>query len=311
MNGVNPNPSARLRAAGRSASLSAVYWLTTVALALPIGIGFFVYHALVEQQGLREIPLHLEDTLLYLQAIAVGLGLAGAFVWVAVFLRWIDRQGGFTDLRLTWKADTGRRLGIGVLGALLLGGLVLAIAFASGQLRVAGYHWQTEAGADTWIDLVGYFLILLGTILGEELVFRGYVRWTLERAFHPGVSILGSALAFAVMRAFVAHATILSVLSSLLAGILLCLLVAWAGSLWASVAARLAWALLVGCVFSLPLAASRIEGLVRTIAMPGFALGHRFGPEGSALVLVLLSATLLLLWLLRGRPSFDALEGLG
>lgn len=311
MGGANPDLGARLRAVGRAAWLVLAYAMTAVAIAIPVGVGFFLYHAVIQQRELREIPLHMEDTLLYLQAIAAGLGLAGAFAWVGAFLRWIDRQGRFSDLRLTWHAGTGRRLAVGVLGGLLLGVIVLAGGIVTGTLRLSGYHWQTEPGADTLIDLLGYFAILLATILGEELVFRGYVRWTLARAFKPGVAALGSSFAFAVMRAFSPHADVLSFLNSVLVGILLCLLVAWAGSLWASIAARLTWALLVGYAFSLPLASSPIEGLVNSLALPGLALGRRFGPEGGALLLVLLSATLLLLWLTRGRPSIDALKRLG
>ena len=311
VNGGTPNSTGRLRAVGRALSLCAAYATTTIAVSLPIGVGFFVYHAVFEAQEPREIPLHMEDALLYLQVIAAVLGMAAAFAWVGAFLRWIDRQGRLADLRLTWKPGAGRRLGIGIVAAALLAGLVLGGAYLTGQLRAAGFHWQAEGGTDTLVDLVGYSLILLATILGEELVFRGYARWTLQRAFKPGYAVLGSALAFALMRAFAPHATLLAFLNSLLAGILLSLLAAWAGSLWATIAARLTWALLVGYVFSLPLAASPIEGLVATLVHPGFAMDARFGPEGSALLLCLLAVILLVLWVARGRPSLDALERLG
>lgn len=311
LSGANSNLNAKLLAVGRALGLSAAYAMTAIAITLPVGVGFFLYHAVVERQGPREIPLHLEDALLYLQVIAAVLGMAGAFAWVTAFLRRIDRQGRLPDLRLTWKPGTGRRLGIAILVAALLAGLVLAVGFLMGQLRASGFHWQAEGGGDTLIDLVGYVSILLVTILGEELVFRGYVRWTLQRAFKPGYALLGSALAFALMRAFAPYATLLATLNALLAGILLGLLAAWAGSLWATIAARLTWALLVGYVFSLPLAASPIEGLVTTVVRPGFATGARFGPEGGALLLCLLTATLLVVWLARGRPSPDALERLG
>ncbi len=309
--GGTPNSTGRLRAVGRAIWLCAAYATTTIAVSLPIGVGFFVYHAVFEAQEPREIPLHMEDALLYLQVIAAVLGMAAAFAWVGAFLRWIDRQGRLADLRLTWKSGAGRGLGIGIVAAAVLAGLVLGGAYLTGQLRVAGFHWQAEGGADTLVDLVGYSLILLATILGEELVFRGYARWNSAASLQTRLRRprLCSRLRPNARLCPLCHPVGLPQLAARRhpvepsRGV--------GGKPWAAIAARLTWALLVGYIFSLPLAASPIEGLVTTLVHPGFAMDARFGPEGSALLLVLLVVSLLVLWMARGRPSPDALEQLG
>lgn len=278
----------RFAALTRAAALGIGFTATLTALALPIGVGYLAYQRWIGGHSLQEASLHLEDTLLLLQAVAAILAMAGAFVWVRFFLVRIDRQG---DLRrLGWmRIPRGwAGLGLGALGGGLLAGIPVAVALVAGQLSFGTSHGSLEGGRDVIVDALGSLVVLASLVVGEELVFRGYMPWTMRRAWREELAILLPALLFAGYRVVLAPASWAVFLNALAAGVLLGLLARLTGSLHVSVGARLGWAIVVGVVLSLPVGGAPVEGILHSLPTPGLALDKAFGPEGSWLLLPLL-----------------------
>jgi hypothetical protein len=106
------------------------------------------------------------------------LGLLAAFAWVRFMQRRVDRGG---DLRALGLASVPRgwvRFALGVAGGAVLAGVLVALAFAGGDLQLGPSHWRVEGGGDVAIDLIGALIVLVCALVGEELIFRGYLTWT-------------------------------------------------------------------------------------------------------------------------------------
>lgn len=282
-------PSARLVAVARAAGLGLAYAASLTALALPVGVGYFAYQRWIGGQSLQEASLHLEDALLLLQAVAAALGMLAAFVWVRFLLRNVDREGDLRALGMASRPRGWARFALGAAGGAAVAGISIALAFALGDLRLGPSHWQVEGGADVAVDLIGALVAILCSVIGEELVFRGYMTWTLRRAWPAGAAVVWSAILFAGYRALMAPSSTLVLLNTLAAGVVLAGLFRLTGSLHVSIGARLGWAAVIGLVFSLPVAGSPVEGVLYSLPTAGLALGRAFGPEGSWILLALLA----------------------
>jgi membrane protease YdiL (CAAX protease family) len=303
---VQPVASAKNGAMARAVGLGLAFAATVTSLALPIGVGYIVYQRWIAGHSLQEASLHLEDALLLLQAVASLLVLAAAFAWVAIFQRRLDRQGDFRALGFGRAPRNWLMLGAGVLGGVLSAAVPIGLALASGELAFGASHAALEGAGDVVLDALGSAVILAGLIVAEELVFRGYMMWTLDRAGWPVVpSILIPALLFSLYRLVLAPASWAAYLNVLAAGILLGLLTRRTRSLPVAIGARLGWALSIGMLFSMPVGGSPVEGILTSVPVPGLALDRAFGPEGSWLLLLLLVVGIVTAWVSqRGtRPS--------
>jgi membrane protease YdiL (CAAX protease family) len=303
---VPPVSSARTGSLLRALALGALFAATVVALALPIGFGYIAYQRWIAGHSLQEATLHLEDALLLLQAIASLLALGAALAWIAFFQRRIDRQGDLRAIGFGRVAGGGLMLGAGALAGLLLAAIPIGLGLAAGQLTIGASHAAAEGIGDVFLDAFGAAVIAVGLIIAEELVFRGYVPWTLDRGGWPAAaSILVPAFFFALYRLILAPASWAVFLNALAASIVLGLLTRRVRSLNVAIAARLAWALVIGVVFSLPMGGSPVEGIVHTIPSPGLVLDGLAGPEGSWLLLPVFLLAIGLAWFLQrqARPG--------
>jgi membrane protease YdiL (CAAX protease family) len=282
-------PSSRLPALVRAIALGVAFTATLTALAVPIGVAYLAYQRWIGGHSLQEASLHLEDALLLLQAVTAVLAMAGAFVWVRFFQSRIDRQGDLRGLGWTRIPRGWASLGLGALGGALLAGVPVGLALAAGELTFGTSHWALEGGTDVIADALGSLVVIASLVVGEELVFRGYMPWTMRRGgWSEGLTTLLPALLFALYRSVLAPASLAVFLNALAAGALLGLLARLTGSLHVSIGARLGWALVVGVVLSLPVGGAPVEGILHSLPTPGLALDKAFGPEGSWLLLMLL-----------------------
>jgi len=284
----SPHPVSRLAAVARAAGLALAYAATVTALALPVGVGYFAYQRWIGGRTLQETSLHLEDALLLLQAVAGVLGVLAALAWVRFLQRRVDRDGDLRALGLTAIPRGWARFGLGVAGGAVTAGILVALAFAAGDLQLGPSHWLGEGAADVVIDLLGALIAILCAVVGEELVFRGYVQWILRRAWPAWAAVLGSAVLFVGFRALLVSPSIPWLLNALAAGLLLAGLVRLTGSLHVSLGARMGWASVIGLVYSLPVGGSAVEGALSTLRSPGPAMDQSLGPEASWILLPLL-----------------------
>jgi membrane protease YdiL (CAAX protease family) len=297
----------RWAALARALGVTVAYWLFYFSVGLPVGLGFFVFARRFLYYGLRDVTSHMEDMLLYLHAIAMLLVLLGVVVVIVVMLRGFDRSGTFSDLgfkvgKTTWLAVTIS------IGAAV--GLVVLIFLVS---RIAGFASliNTPPGERLWRDIfndfIGYLLLLAATAVTEELIFRGYVRFTLEKVFSAKLVLLVSALLFGLSRLVMVSSGLLGLVSAIFAGLILGMLYLVTGSLWVPIAAHFAWIFTESYIFSFPSHGIVPEGLLRLKYFPGLLLDGSYGPQAGLLALGIFVVVAVCLWLFaRKRLQGDA-----
>ena len=284
-----------------------LFLLATLALALPVGIGYFAFRAL---QGieLREITLHLEDALLYLNAFVAAGQFLIALALSVTWMRLLDRHGSLAELGLQWP---GRSAPLSLLLGMGMAVLAAGLAAALGRFGVTGWAWEAESLADVLlVDLPGFAPLLLFMVLTDELVFRGYIRW--EFADMERIAPIASAVLYGVYRVVTWRLwsdtgvqdvqTLMMVgLNGVAAG--LALVWAWQSgkSLWTPFGLHLGWVLATGLLFSLPVGGKTVEGLLLTRISDGLLTGGMAGPESGAIGLAIWLAIGGLLWALERR----------
>jgi len=296
--GTGSLPRDALGALVRATGFAIACGLAVLAVGLPVGLGFFLFARGILGDDLREIGLHMEDSILFLHAAAMLLYLIAVLVFCWVALRLFERGARVRDLGLTWRAGNRRLLAAASLASGLLVLAALGIARWSGALTVEGTAVAAEGWGDLLLDLVGNMLLLLGLVLAEEIAFRGYIRTTLSRALSPRAAVLIAAVLYAVYRAALGAPSLLSLVNALLAGTILGALALSSGTLWVPVIARWVWVLIQGAIFSLPVSGEVMEGVFVTHLVPGPWLAGAAGVEAGLLWLVTLSAGLVFTWIM-------------
>jgi len=288
-------------ALARALGVQITYWIVYFSVGLPVGVGFFIFARGFMDDELREVPTHMEDTLLFLSAIAWLLILVTMLVVVAIMLRWFDRRGSFTEIGFRSGKGTGRRVILSITAAIVLVILIFLVARAAGVVRIVEAAWEERLWSDIFTDLLGYFINLAAIAITSELVFRGYIRFTLSQTFSTQAALVISALLFALSQVVMASSGWLGALNALLAGLILGMLVVLTGSLWVPIAAHFAWIFMESFVFSFPTFGVAPEGLLRMNIVPGLLLDGVYGPQGGMLVLVAFLIVFVGLWLYAGK----------
>ena len=296
-------------AAWRSLLYLAAFLLATLALALPVGLGYFAFRFL-QGDELEEITLHLEDALLYLNTL-MGVGqFLVALALTAAWIRLLDRRGSLAELGLRWP---GRSPLLALLLGMGMAALTVAVAAAVGGFTVMGWAWEKESLADVLlVDLIGFTPLLLFMVLTDELIFRGYIRWAFTDA--ERIAPLASAVLYGLYRVVAwrlmsdtgaqdAGTLAMVGLSTIVSG--LALVWAWrlSKSLWVPIGLHLGWALVTGLVFSLPVGGKSVEGLLIVRATGGLVTGGVAGPEAGIIGLVIWLVAWGLFWALERRSS--------
>jgi len=289
-------------AAWRSLLYLALFLLATLALALPVGLGYFAFRFL-QGDELEEITLHLEDALLYLNTL-MGVGqFLVALALTSTWMRLLDRRGSLAELGLRWP---GRSPLLALLLGMGMAALAVALAAAVGGFVVTGWAWEKESLADVLlVDLAGFAPLLLFMVMTDELIFRGYIRWAFADA--ERIALLASAVLYGLYRVIAwrllsdtgaqgAGTLAMVGLSTIVSG--LALVWAWrlSKSLWAPIGLHLGWALVTGLVFSQPVGGKTVEGLLLVRATGGLVTGGVAGPEAGLIGIVIWLAVGGLLW---------------
>ncbi len=285
-----------LSALARATGFALACGLAVLSVGLPVGLGFFLFERGILGEGLREIGLHMEDSILFLHAAAMLLYLIAVFIFSAVALRLFERGTRLRDVGLWWRTGGGRVLAWASVGGGLLLLAALGIASWRGVFAVTGSALAAEGWGDLLLDLGGNLLLLLGLVLAEEIAFRGYIRTTLARALNPRATVLIAAVLYAVYRTALGPPTVLGAVNALLAGLILGALALSSGTLWVPIAVRLVWVIIQGAIFSLPVSGEVMEGIFITHLAPSPWLGGSAGAEASLLWFVALGVGLILTW---------------
>ena len=192
---------------------------------------------------------------------------------------------------LAWNAASARHLLIG-----FGGGAGSALIVLGGPLLVGAAEMKPSADPSSWASLGFVSFILLFGAVGEEMLFRGYGFQVLVRLAGPYATILPTSALFALAHYGNPNSTRLSMVNTLLWGVILGCAVLRSGDLWLPIGIHFGWN------WVLPLFGVNLSGF--TMKTSGYAMhwkigelwsGGEYGPEAgllSLLVLVLLFAYL-------------------
>jgi CAAX protease family protein len=227
-------------------------------------------------------PLHIHLTLF------PWVLLASVVLGHAITFRLVDRRG-WRSVRLDRSAIQLRAM----LVAAALG--IVAVAFATIPLLAVGWLRVVPGPAGSSIGL-GLTLLwfLAPAALWEELVFRGYGFSLLAEWWGTPTALGVTSLVFGLVHLQNEGATVGSVLVVFIAGLFLGAVLVVLRSLWAAVAAHLAWnwalaGALHSAVSGIPFATPDYRVID---AGPDWATGGVWGPEGGVpAALSLLSVT--------------------
>lgn len=254
----------------RSGWKLAVYFLFFLIIWIATGVALTTLTA-------KSSGLLLADQLflLALNQAALFVPAVGA-LWLTV--KFVDHRPLRTfgiGLFPRWRIDVWIGLGIaaGMLGALIAG------CYALGYVSM---HW-TGGQVPIW-TLLATFAILLLAAANEELVFRGFPLQVLIEGTGEWPAIIGMSVLFASMHIGNPNASLLGILNTVAAGILLSLAYFRTRSLWMPYAIHVGWNVGLGFVFGFPLSGIDLASLWTTgTAGSETILGGGYGPEGGLL----------------------------
>jgi membrane protease YdiL (CAAX protease family) len=215
----------------------------------------------------------LENQLLI---IALNFVTAIAAMWLSI--KFIDHRpfGTFgVGFFPRWRSGFlfGLALSAGML-AVLIGG-----CYALGYVSMRWTGRQVPPSV-----LIGYFSLLLLAAANEELVFRGFPLQILIEGIGEWPAIIVMSVLFGLLHWFNPNTTLLGLVNTAVAGILLSLAYVKTRSLWMPYGIHLGWNLGLGFVFGFPLSGVDIASLWTTgTAGSETILGGDYGPEGGLL----------------------------
>lgn len=217
-----------------------------------------------------------------------------------VMMRWLERQS-FLAVGITVQRQSLREAGTGLIGGVLLAGSVAGIEWAAGAIT---FQASGTGAADAGAALVAMTLLLAVSAATEELLFRGYAFQRLVEGSNAWAAIAVSSLIFGWLHASNPHATRLSVVNTILAGVLLSLCYLKTRALWLQIGVHFSWN------WTVAMAGLPVSGLT-LVPMPWRAVasarltwlhGGDYGPEGGAIAtFVLALGVVYLTWKLREK----------
>ena len=219
-------------------------------------------------------------------------------ILVTVFCRFVERRSlSSMGLALGGRGVLGYAKGI-LFGALLASSSVLLL-FATGAITLT-------AGKFTVGMLVLYFFGFMIQGAAEEILLRGYFMVSMTHLTHPGVAVVASAIFFSLMHNANPDITFLGFFNIFLFGLLLGLLTFRTGNLFMACALHGVWNFMIGNVYGLSVSGlGHGASILAGAALPDRTLtnGGAFGPEGGAVVTVILLLAMAILLLVPAKRT--------
>lgn len=220
----------------------------------------------------------------------VAFGLGGIMVVVVTFVRVKQRGSSMHEIGL--HADAG--LLSYSAGGLIAGAGMLSLFFAICYL-LGLVQMEHSAAASPQLRLMVVFFasVWLQSAL-EEFIFRGYLLQVLLRR-GTAAAVLSTSLAFSLLHVLQGF-NLMGLFNIFLFGVVAALMVCLTDSLWLAIGFHAGWNFFTLHVFGFPMYGAERLSLLRASPAGGLLTGGSYGPEGSALMLLILAAASGLLW---------------
>ncbi len=231
-----------------------------------------------------------KDSTGYWEMFSMYFGFIGT--WVVFMIAFLIIKKDRPILKALWTAPRGNNIKYLGIGFLIGCGLNIICAIAAILNRDISLQYDS-------FHLFKLLLLLVAVFIqssAEELVCRGFIFQRLRRGYrNPLVAIIGNALLFTSMHLFNPGASVIPMMSVLVAGLLFSLMVYYMDSIWCAMAAHTAWNYTQNVILGLP-----NSGLVSPVsvfkldaasAKSSFAYNVEFGLEGSILAITVMTIT--------------------
>lgn len=180
-------------------------------------------------------------------------------------------------------------------------GVLIGMIVIAGMALAGGVTWVQAPGTMfTWVSAaMGSLLWFALPAAAEEAVLRGYPLQALTESYGPAVAIGSTSVAFGALHGSNPGIGVLEMLNIMVAGVLLGVLYVRTLSLWWVTGAHVGWNWAHGFLADVTVSgldvvdAPLYEGITTGPAWVG---GGAFGPEGSVVASVVLTAAVVWLW---------------
>lgn len=271
MNKFFTNRYQQLRAGWKIVSVFLLYFMLVMVLRL------LALQALPRETA-SEVALYLGPVAMIV-AVWIGLKLLDEQPLTAIGV--ISPKSGFRDLAS----------GFG-LGAVLMS-LIFAILLISDQVTLANDLSAPVISHFLWRGLLLY--IIVG--IAEEAFFRGYCMNALQQMGMTRMTVIVSALLFAIVHGSNANVSVFGLINIFIVGLLFAFMFIKTGNLWMPIGFHIAWNYFQGNIFGFPVSGTTPHGIYNIESVKGALwTGGAFGPEGGLLATLLLGIGFFIVW---------------
>jgi membrane protease YdiL (CAAX protease family) len=196
-------------------------------------------------------------------------------------------------------------------GLAFAGGMLLVLLVGATLSGHAAMRWT--ASREILPHIAGTVLVLMIAAANEEMLFRGYPLQTLIKGVGPTPAVLSISAIFGIVHGFNPNATLLGVLNTILAGVLLSLAYLKTRSLWFPYGIHIGWNAGLGVVLGFPLSGLDTASFWTTnVVEPSVFLGGAYGPEAGVIGTLIFAAGIWRVRTLRGlKVSPEVASALG
>lgn len=243
------------------------FWLTRILVAVLGAVAIRLLVAMLDGAGAPSIVSR-----------AIGLVIGVLAILGLSRIDWIR-----ADLNGLQPPKPARGTLIGMLAGALLYGAVVMVAL------IAGWYVVTSTAFNAGAFFSAFALLLVAAAF-EEVLFRGVLFQTLERASGTGWALFLSGLLFGASHLGNSNATALGAIAVGLAGIALASVYAWTRDLWLVTGLHLMWNFMQGPVFGVAVSGNAFQSwLIPKIQGPEIFTGGIFGFEAGIITIALCS----------------------
>lgn len=289
----------------------------TLAFGVIFVLGDILLPLLPEDSGL--LTLEIRNNFLFAEMLSPFIPLLASFssIWIAgkILDRRLFKDFGF-HFSWQWFID----LGFGFLLGAILMLLIFLAEWGLGWVSITGYGKSHYPGVSFGVGSLVNILAYLGIGIYEELLFRGYyLRNLAEGLNHKAVgskvalilAFIVTSIVFGLLHAANPHASWISTLNIILAGMFLGSAYMLTGELSIPIGLHISWNFFQGAVFGFPVSGTQPAASLIGIEQlgPDLITGGSFGPEAGMLgfIAMVMGTILIYLWV-KNRNGISILK---
>lgn len=258
-------------------------WRLLIQVLMQVGFTVFAslvifipYNLLTGSTGLSGLPYLGFSEIIEILTVTLSVYLARRF---------LDKRS-FASLGLTMNKQAIQDILTGIGITFIMMGSIFFLEMMLGWLSFGSFAWTIEPVQNVVAQVLLFFLVFIVVAWNEELMSRGYHLQTLASGINLLWGLIISSAIFGILHLANPHATWISALGILFAGLFLGYAYIRTRQLWLSIGMHLGWNFFEGVVFGFPVSGLDIYHLTHiNVSGPELWTGGAFGPEAGLILL--------------------------